>query len=143
MKLFKIEGWEATKKKFDENLLGMDAVKMILHKDLDRKLQKEALSYLMFLKRKRTGVVKSRGVADGRPGRSIYEKGELSSPTVSTYALMCSCAIDAIENRKVITCDIPAAFLQTLWPKEKYPTYIRFDGEMVDMICEIDKKYEQ
>ena len=34
---------------------------------------------------------------------------------------MCSCAIDAIENRKVITCDIPAAFLQTLWPKEKYP----------------------
>jgi len=143
MKLFGIEGWEATKKEINENLLGMDAVKMILYKDLDRKLQKEALSYLMFLKRKRTGVVKSRGVADGRPGRAIYEKGESSSPTVSTYALMCSCAIDAIENRKVITLDIPAAFLQTLWPKEKYPTYIRFDGEMVDMICEIDKKYEQ
>ena len=68
MKLFGIEGWEATKKELSENLLGMDAVKMILHKDLDRKVQKEALSYLMFLKRKRTGVVKSRGVADGRPG---------------------------------------------------------------------------
>ena len=97
----------------------------------------------MFLKRKRTGVVKSRGVCDGRPCRPNYEKGESSSPIVSTYALMCSCAIDAIENRHVITCNIPAAFLQTLWPKEKYPTYIRFDGEMVKMICEIDKKYKK
>ena len=61
MKLFGIEGWEATKKEIDENLLGIDAVKMILYKGLDCKLQKEALSYLIFLKRKRTGVVKSRG----------------------------------------------------------------------------------
>ena len=66
MKLFGLEGWEATKKEINDNLLGMDAVKMVLRKDLDRNLQKEALSYLMFLKRKRTGVVKSRGVCDGR-----------------------------------------------------------------------------
>ena len=56
---------------------------------------------------------------------------------------MCLCAIDAIENRNVITCNISATFLQTLWSKEKYPTYIRFEGEMVKMICEIDKKYEK
>ena len=65
MKLFGIEDWEATN---DEILLGMDAIKMILHKNLDRKLQKKALSCLMFLKRKQIEVVKSRGVADGRPG---------------------------------------------------------------------------
>lgn len=62
IKLFGLEGWEATKKVINDNLLGMDAVKMVLQKDLNRNLQKEALLYLMFLKRKRTGVVKSRGV---------------------------------------------------------------------------------
>ena len=88
-------------------------------------------------------MVKSRGVYDGRPYRGIYEKGESSSPIVSTYALMCLCTINTIENRNVITCNIPAAFIQTLWPKEKYPTYIRFDGEMVKLICEIIEKYKK
>lgn len=75
MKLFGLKGWEATKKEINDNLLGMDALKMVLHKDLDRKFQKEALSYLMFLKRKQTGVVKSRGVCDGRACQGNYEKG--------------------------------------------------------------------
>ena len=55
MKLFGLEECGATKKKIDNNLLEMDAVKMVLHKDLDRKFQKEALSYLMFLKVNKQG----------------------------------------------------------------------------------------
>ena len=50
---------------------------------------------------------------------------------------MACCAIASIENRHVVTCDIPGAFLQSDWPKDK-PTYLRFDGTMVDMLCEID-----
>ena len=56
---------------------------------------------------------------------------------------MCGCAINAIEGRKVITCDIPGAFLQSDWPKDEHPTYLWFDGPMVDMICEIDDKYKE
>lgn len=142
MNFFGLEGWEVTKKEIEDNLQGIDAVKMVLYKDLDQKFQKEVLSYLIFYKRKQIGVVKSRSVCSGRPGRSIYKKKELSSLIELTYALMCLCAIDAIENRHVITCNIPAAFLQTAWPREKYPTYIRFDNELVDMICKIEKKYK-
>lgn len=74
-KLFRIKGWEATKKKLDKNLLGMNAVKIILHKDLNWKLQKEALSYLMFFKCKHIGVVKSKGCCDGGLGREPLKKG--------------------------------------------------------------------
>ena len=71
-----------------------------------------ALSSLMFLKRKRTSKVKARGCADGRPQREYISKDESNSPTVSTYALFISCAMDAMEGRNVITCNIPGAFLR-------------------------------
>ena len=66
---------------------------------------------------------------------------ETSGPTVSTYALFIKCIICAIESRTVITCDIAGTFLQSPWPDDK-PTYIKFTGIMVDMICEIDSKYK-
>ena len=52
-------------------------------------------------------------------------------------------AINAIEGRKVITRDIPGAFLQSDWPREEFPTYLRFDGAMVDIIYEIEPKYKK
>ena len=55
---------------------------------------------------------------------------------------MAMCAINSIENRHVVTCDIPGAFLQAKWPKDK-PTYLRFDGIMVDMLCEIDSSLKK
>jgi hypothetical protein len=75
-----------------------------------------ALSYLMFLKRKRDGTVKARGCADGRPHREYISKDDLSSPSVSIYALMASCLMDAINDWKVVTYDIPGAFLQAPRP---------------------------
>ena len=94
----------------------------------------------MFLKRKRCGTMKGRGCADGRPQREYISKEESSSPTVSTHALMGQCLINAIEERKVATVDIPAAFLQQDWDhKEDY--YIRFDGVMVDMLLKICPEY--
>ena len=65
----------------------------------------------MFLKRKRSGKMKGRGCADGRPQREFITKEESSSPTVSLYALMGLCVMDAMEGRKVITVNIPGAFL--------------------------------
>ena len=74
-------------------------------------LFKNALWYLMFIKRKRCGKIKARGIADGRPQKDFISKEQSSSPTVSIYALMCGCAINAIEGRKVITCNISEAYL--------------------------------
>ena len=46
-----------------------------------------------------------------------------------------------MDERKVITVDLPGAFLQGDWPQDEHPGYIMFKGIMVDMICEIDPAY--
>ena len=95
----------------------------------------------MFLKRKRSGKMKGRGCADGRPQREYITKEESSLPTVSLYALMGSCLIDAMDGKKVITVDIPGAFLQGDWPQDEHPRYIMFEGIIIDMICKINTLY--
>ena len=85
--------------------------------------------------------MKGRGWANGRPQREYTTKKELSPPTVSLYALMGSCVMDALVDRKVITVDILGAFLQGDWPQDEHPGYIMFEGIMVEMICEIDPSY--
>ena len=89
--------WESTKNEREENLLGMDTVCMVKRPDLKQDLVLNVLSYLMFLKRKRTGMIKARGCADGRPQRKFIGKEESSVPTVSIYALMACCRISTIE----------------------------------------------
>ena len=95
----------------------------------------------MFLKRKRSGKMKGRGCTNDRPQQEYITKEESSSPTVSLYALMGSCLMDAIDGRKVITVDTPGVFLQGDWPQDENPGYIMFEGIMVDMICKIDPSY--
>jgi hypothetical protein len=75
--------------------------------------KKKTLNYLMFLKKKRCGMIKGRGCADGRKQRLYKTKKETSAPTVAIEALMLSCTIDAMEKHTVVTCDIPGAFMQT------------------------------
>ena len=107
---------------------------MIDPHEVTEEIRTMALSYLMYLKRKQNGLIKGRGCANGRPQRKYISKEESRSPTVSLYALMGSCVMDAIEGRKVVTVDIPEAFLQGDWPQHEHLGYIRFEGEMVDMI---------
>ena len=79
---------------------------------LSQNEKRSALKYLMFLKEKRCGKVKGWGCADGRKQRLYKSKEETSSPTVWVESLFLSNMINAKENRKVITCDIPGAFMQ-------------------------------
>jgi hypothetical protein len=74
--------------------------------------KRRSLQYLMFLKQKRCGRIKGRGCADGRKQRIYKNKEDTSAPTVSVESLFLSCVIDAKEQHKVITCDIPGAFMQ-------------------------------
>ena len=103
MKEFGQAGYDATVWELSDNLIGMDAVEMLDKSCITSDVFMNALSYLMFLKRKRTDVVKVRGCADRRPQREFISKEESSSPTVSTYALFISCAMDAMEGRHSIT----------------------------------------
>ena len=95
----------------------------------------------MFLKRKRSGKMKARGYANGRPQQEYITKDESSSPTISLYALIVLCLKDATEGRKVITVNIPGEFLQGDWPQDEHPGYIMVEGIMVNMICEIYPSY--
>ena len=103
---------------------------------------RKALGYLMFIKLKRCGEVKSRGYVDGRPKRLYISKEEESSPTVATHALMASCLMDAIERRKVVTIDLTGAFLQADWSEDN-KCYIEFEGVMVETILKINPRYNK
>ena len=82
-----------------------------------------------------------RGCEDGRPQQEYITKEESSSPTVSLYALIGFCVMNALDDKKVITVDIPGAFLQGDWPQDEHPGYIMFEGIIADMIYEIDPSY--
>ena len=56
---------------------------------------------------------------------------------------MGSCVMDTLDNRKVIMVDIPGAFLQEDWPQDEHSGYIKFEGIMVEMICEKDPSYHK
>ena len=142
MEEFEQAGYDATVAELSDNLIDMDAVEMLDKSCITSDVVMNALSYLMFLKRKRTDVVKARGCVEGRPQQEFISKEESSSPTVSTYALFVSCAMDAIEGRQVVTCDIPRAFLQANCP-DNNDCYLKFEGLMVDMICDIDPAYKK
>ena len=105
-------------------------------KDLSPSQRAEALAYLMFLKRKRDGILKGRGCADGRPQRAYTNKEDATAPTVAKEAVFLSAAIDAFEGRDVATVDIPGFFLQTDWEGED--VLVRFTGLMVDLLLEVD-----
>ena len=65
MKKFGQEGYDVAVSELTDNLIGMDAVDMIDKSRITIDLYMNALSYLMFLKKKRTDIVKTTGYADG------------------------------------------------------------------------------
>ena len=141
LKLFGDEGYQVAKHELKANLLGRGCINMLTLKGLTWDNRKQALGYLMFLKRRCSGKMKGRGCAYSRPQLEYITKEESSSPTVSLYDLMESCLMDTMDDRKVITVDISGAFLQGEWPQDERPEYIMFEGIMVDMIYEIDPTY--
>ena len=97
--------------------------------------KRQALAYLMFLKRKRCGTIKARGYADGRKQRAYIAKEDAASPTVSTEALFITAVIDALEEREVAIVDVPGAFMQADMGSL---VHVRFTGKMVELLLEID-----
>jgi hypothetical protein len=91
----------------------------------------------MFLKEKQTGEIKGRTVAGGNKQHDFISKGEASSPTVATEAVLLTCIIDADEGRDVTFIDIPNAFIQTRVEDEEDMDIIKIRGILVDMLLDI------
>ena len=141
--MFKEKGHAATVKELGKNLIGKNVIDMLPVRSITHDMMKMSLSYLMFLKRKRHGLIKARGCADGRPQQEYITKLESSSPCVKIYALFLSCIVDAFKNRCVVVADIPAAFLSADWPKDYPDCHIKFEGVMVEMLCQIKPEYRK
>ena len=108
LKLFGSAGISAVKVELQQ----LHDLKVMEAKPLTTMQKREALGYLMFLKRKRSGKIKARGFADGRPQRAYIPQEDARAPTVSTEAVFMTAVIDAMENRTVAIVDIPGAFMQ-------------------------------
>ena len=106
-------------------------------KSLTPEQRREALAYLMFLKRKQCGKIKGHGCADGRKQRAYIAKEDSTAPTVSTEVVFLATVIDALENRDVAALDVLGAFMQADIDEL---VHVRFTGEMVKMLLQIDKQ---
>ncbi len=129
---------------------GADAVVSVLHQlhlnktiapvspsKMSREMKHKSLRYLMFLKQKHCGRIKARGCADGRKQHIYKTKEETSAPTVSTEALFITSAIDAYEERCVVTVNIPGAFMHANIDEL---IHVRLEGAMCDLLVRVDPK---
>ena len=138
LKVFGQDGADAVKSEMMQ-LDMMNVMEPVHKRMLSYKERCDALPYLMFLKQKRSGKIKGRGCADGRRQRLYKTKEETSSPTAMTESVFLTAAIDALEQRTVVTLDIPGAFMQT---DVDEVIHIRLQGPMVELLCQVNSKYQ-
>jgi hypothetical protein len=79
---------------------------------LTPKQKRNALRSINLINEKRNGRLKGRTDAVDRPQGVLYQKSDITSPTVSSDALMLSLLIDAHEGRDVATADVVGAYLR-------------------------------
>ncbi len=79
--------------------------------DLLEEDRKKALSSLIFLKEKKNETIKARSCVNESVQREHIAKEEAAAPTVGLDSVFLTSTIDAKESRKVVTIDIPGAFL--------------------------------
>lgn len=106
---------------------------------LTREQKAAALREISVIKEKRSGDLKGRTCADGRPQRRLYDKSKTSSPTISNDALFLTIMIDAFEGRDVATADVAGAYLNA---KMRDEVIMRFTGKMVDLMCEVNPDFK-
>ena len=106
--------------------------------ELTRQERERALRSITLVTKKRSGKIKGRSVADGRKQRDYIPREDITSPTISTEALMISLAIDAHEGRKVSTTDVEGAYLHADMDEK---VIMMFDGEMVDYMIAVNPEY--
>ena len=95
----------------------------------------------MFLKKKRDGKIKGQSCADRRPQHLNSNKPKISAPPVATESVLLTSVIDVLENRDIVTVDIPGAFLHA--DIEGDDVHMKLEGMLVEMLARIDPKLYQ
>ena len=78
-------------------------------------------------------------VYNGKPSREWLSREDTASPCVSLEGLFLTTVIDAKEQRDMMSCDIPNAFIQANAPKLEGDEKIimKITGVLVDMLVQI------
>jgi hypothetical protein len=96
---------------------------------------------LMFLTEKRDKRMKGRMVYNGKPTREWLSREDAASPTAALESILITGVIEAKEERDVMTCDIPNAFIQVLQPKNgpgEDGVVMKITGVLVNMLVDIN-----
>jgi hypothetical protein len=80
------------------------------------------------------------GCADGRKQRLWKTKVETSSPRVHTHSLFLTALIAGFEGRKVVTVDIPGAFMQIDIDEL---IHVKLEDALVDVLLVVDSGYSE
>jgi hypothetical protein len=79
----------------------------------------------------------ARGCTDGRKKCRRTTKEKTSFPTVRKHSLFLTEIIAALEGRKVVTVEIPGAFMQTDIDE---PVHAKLEDELIDVILMVEEK---
>ncbi len=130
------QGETAVTKELDQfNKYGVFELKHV--RDLSEGDKKKALSSLIFLKEKKSGVIKACSCANGNPQREHIAKEEAAAPTVALESVFITLTIDAKESRKVVTVDIPEAFLHA---DNKDYVIMKMVGTLAELMAKTNPK---
>ena len=95
----------------------------------------------MLLLEKQDGHIKGRKVYNGKPMHKWLSREDAASPTVSLESVFILLALNAKDERDVLTVDIPNAFIQTPMKYEAGEEWVimKITGVLVDMLAAIDQ----
>lgn len=123
-------------------------MKQLLDKKVFHGISKRSLSFEqvgrilqchIILKRKRNGKLKGRIVVDGRR-QHRFKLNDYSSPTVSTEAIFLTAALEASEERHVITIDVDGAYLHAPMDHE---VLVSINPVLSALLVNLDNSYKQ
>ncbi len=97
----------------------------------------KALTLLIFLKDKQDGNIKARSCANKSVQREHVAKEEVAAPTVALESFFVTATINAKEKQKVVTIDIPGAFLHT--NNEDY-VVMKMNGLLAELMVKTNPK---
>ncbi len=139
IKRFGKQGETAVTKELDQlNKYGVFEPKLV--RDLSEEDKKKVLSSPFFLKEKKSGVIKARSCAIGSPQREHIVKEEAAAPTVALESVFITSTIDAKESRKVVTVDVPGAFLHA---DNKDYVIMKMVGTLAELMVKTNPKIYQ
>jgi hypothetical protein len=139
IKCFGKEGYEAARKELRQ-LNEREVFKPISIQTMTHQEKRRAMDSLIFLVEKRDGRIKARACANGSTQRSYIGKEDTTSPTVLTEAILITAAIEADQQRDVMTVDIPNAFVQTEIKDTKEKITMKIKGKLAEMLILLDEQ---